>query len=110
MKSLDEVQSYLLTLKQNLTEKENLIDSLEGTLKMQLETLESLESNLREALANLADSEQSRVKTEKLLTQASGELKESEQSFKDYQRSEILRLLGAWAVGVLVGFGIGLIF
>jgi len=102
MTALSEVESYLLTLKVNLIEKDNLTNSLEEALRKQGESLESLRLDLLEALRNLDASEASRVRTEKLLTEASKALKESERLLKDYRFWSDVRFYLACGVAVLL--------
>jgi len=102
MTALNEVESYLLTLKVNLSVKDLLISSLEEALRKQGESLESLRLDLLEALRNLDASEVSRMRTEKLLTEASAALKESERLLKDYRFwSDVRFYLACLIAGVL---------
>jgi len=102
MKALDGVESYLQRLRQNSEDKSLLIDSLQKRSKELMEELEPIKNDLKQAIQNSNDSEQSRIKTEKLLTEALKVSKESERLLKDYRFWSDVRFYSACVVaGVL---------
>ena len=116
----DESLRILTELEQTLQEhKTRLIKAIENATKLDesltqaLSSLETSEINLREAKQKLADSEAHSAEVSRLLTQASQALTDSEKSFKAYQQSEFIRLIGvsivAFAIGLLTGLGLSVI-
>jgi len=97
-KALDEVESYLMTLKQNSNEKDLLIAELEANLS-------TVKESLTVALKNLDDSEESRLKTEALLTQVSKALQESERLLKDYRLWSDVKVYSLAVVAVVCAVG-----
>lgn len=107
---LNELESNLQTLKDSLQKATENSVRLGDDLKLLSLKLENSEKLLREAKLNLEASEASLIAVQLLLNQASQALKDSEQSFKDYQRSEILRLLGVGGVMLVAGVLVGMAF
>jgi len=102
MKALDGVESYLQRLKANSEDKSLLIDSLQKRSKELIEEASLIREDLKQAIQNSEDSEASRIKTEKLLTEALKVSKESERLLKDYRFWSDVRFYSACLIaGVL---------
>lgn len=105
LRILNELESNLTTLREALQKATDSSSRLDEDLRLSLLKLANSEKLLREASLNLQASEDNLAVVKALLTQASQALQSSEQSFKDYQKSEFGRLLltggGGFALGVI---------
>ena len=112
--TLDGLESNLLALKVDLQKATDYSGTLDEALKLSLLKLANSEKLLKEAGLNLEASEGNLAVVRSMLDQALKALNDSEQSFKDYQRSELLRLLysgvGGFAFGALTVWIASLIF
>lgn len=100
---LNEVEVSLTTLKESLQKATDYSSSLDEDLKLASLKLANSEKLLNEAKANLETSENNLQAVQMLLDQASKALADSEKSFKDYQKSEFLRLIASVVGGVVCG-------
>lgn len=114
LKILNELEQNLTGLKQALQTATDNSMTLNEDLQTALQRLDNSEKLLREAKQNLEASESNLSAVKLLLDQAQKALIDSERSFKDYQRSELLRMVGVGAaglaIGILTGWGIAHFF
>lgn len=103
---LSELETDLSLLKEALRKATDNATRLDEDLRLSLLKLANSEKLLHEVKLNLEASEASLTVVQELLTQASQALEDSEQSLKDFQRWELIKI----GVAVVVGFCVGLWF
>lgn len=107
---LSELEQTLSMLKEALQIAQDNSAKLDKDLNDSLSKLANSELLLKEARQNLKTSEGNLEKAKNSLEQAKKALNDSERSFKAYQQSELLRIIGAsvaaFAIGVLTGWGL----
>jgi DNA anti-recombination protein RmuC len=85
LQTLNEVESNLLSLKNDLQKAIDYSQKLDERLTLALSSLQKSEESLTKARLNLTDSETALEEAQSALTEASTALQESEQSWKDYR-------------------------
>jgi len=103
--TLSELESNLLTLRENLNQSREISGKLDDDLQVLSLRLKNTEKLLREAVLNLESSESSLQAVKLSLTQASQALTALEKSFNDYRFWSDVKVYSLAVVAVVCAVG-----